>query len=369
MSRDARAVTFIMFSLIAVGLVMTYSASAIYSDQIYGSATYFFRRQLFYLLLGSIFFGLAISIDPSDLQDRSRRLVLVAIFFLVMVFFPVIGHSAGGARRWIGLGLFNFQPVEFTKLAVCIFMSDYLSRKLKPIAEGSVSALLPPLVILGVILILLISQPDLGSCIFLLLISGILFFLAGIKLRYVAIALVPVILGLVVLIIKAPYRINRVVAFLNPWGDPAGTGFQIIQSFIAFSLGGINGVGLGQSTQKLFYLPQSYTDFIFSIIGEELGLLGTLGVLILYGSFFHVGLRISSKSKDPFLRLLSYALTLIVVLQALINILVTTGLIPTKGLPLPFVSYGGTSLIFNMMTVGLLVAVDRKATSRQAVRF
>jgi len=166
---------------------------------------------------------------------------------------------------------------------------------------------------------------------------------------------------LAVLIMSVPYRMNRIAAYLDPWKDPQGSGFQIIQSFLAFGLGGIKGVGLGQSTQKLFYLPQSHTDFIFSIIGEELGLIGTLVVVALYGLFFYLGYRVARRSRDPFMKLLSYALVLLVILQALLNLLVTLGLIPTKGLPLPFISYGGTALVFHMASVGILVAVDRSS--------
>ncbi len=366
MSRESRGIVLIMYVLIAFGIVMIYSASAVYSDQIYHSATYFFRRQLFYVILGSLVFSFCMNLNPDLLREHSKGLIIAGIFFLLLVFVPKIGHSAGGARRWIGLSIFNIQPVEYIKLAICLYLSDYLTRRLKPLAEGDPSILLPPLAVLGVTLGFLILQPDLGSCIFILLVSGILFFLAGIKLRYVAMALFPVIGGVVILIIKAPYRLSRISAFLNPWKDPGGSGFQIIQSFISFAMGGVKGVGLGQSTQKLFYLPQSYTDFIFSIIGEELGLIGTFSILLLYLSFFFLGIRIANKSREPFYRLFSYSLVLVVVLQGLINVLVTTGLIPTKGLPLPFVSYGGTSLIFNMITVSFLVSLDQKVTSRSS---
>ena len=364
MSNESRNIIIVMYLLIAVGIVMIYSASAVFSDQIFGSATYFFRRQLFYLVLGTLVFCACMGIDPDWLQKHSRRLVISAILFLALVFIPGIGHTGGGARRWIGLSAFNFQPVEFGKLAICLYLSDYLTRKIKPLTEGEPSVLVPPLAVLLVVLSLLIVQPDLGSCIFIVLVSGILFFLAGIKPRYIIIAVIPVLAAVSVLIIKAPYRLNRIVAFLDPWKDPSGSGFQIIQSFVAFASGGWKGVGLGESTQKLFYLPQSYTDFIFSIIGEELGFMGACTVLLLYGVFFLLGIRISGKCREPFYRLFSYSLVLIVTLQALINVLVTIGLIPTKGLPLPFVSYGGTSLIFNMTAVGLLVAIDRKSASR-----
>ena len=364
MPKESSGIIVIMYALIAFGIVMIYSASAVYSDQTFHSATYFFRRQLFYVVFGSLIFAACINVNPDSLRDRSKAFMIAGIFFLLLVFIPKIGHSAGGARRWIGLSLFNIQPVEYVKLAMCLYLSDYLTRKIKPLSEGDPAILFPPLFVLLFTLLLLILQPDLGSCIFIMLVAGILFFLAGIKLRYVAMALVPVVSGVIVLIIKAPYRLSRISAFLDPWKDPGGSGFQIIQSFISFSLGGAKGVGLGQSTQKLFYLPQSYTDFIFSIIGEELGLVGTCFVLFFYMIFFFLGIRIANKSREPFYRLFSYALVLTIVLQALINLLVTIGMVPTKGLPLPFVSYGGTSLIFNMIAVSLLIAIDRKVTSR-----
>ena len=364
MPKESRGIILIMYALIALGIIMIYSASAVYADQFYHSATYFFRRQLFYVVLGSLAFALCMNINPDSLRQHAKGLVIAGIFFLILVFIPKIGHSAGGARRWIGLSFFNIQPVEYMKLAMCVYLSDYLTRKIKPLSEGDPAVLFPPLVVLMTTLLFLILQPDLGSCIFIMLVAGVLFFLAGIKLRYVMMAIVPVVFVVIVLIIKAPYRLSRISAFMNPWKDPGGSGFQIIQSFIAFSSGGMRGVGLGQSTQKLFYLPQSYTDFIFSIIGEELGLIGAFSVLFLYALFLFLGIRIANKSREPFYRLFSYALVLLVVLQGIINVLVTTGLIPTKGLPLPFVSYSGTSLIFNMVGVGLLVAADRRVTSR-----
>jgi len=364
MSQESRSIIIITFLLIAVGVIMIYSASAVFADQLFGSPSYFLRRQLFYVILGLLAFAVSFYSNPEFLRSHSKSLIIFAFFLLMLVFIPGLGHSAGGARRWIGFSFFTFQPVEYAKLAVCLYLSDYLTRKMKLMVTGDHMVLVPPIAVLLFMLSLVIIQPDLGSTIFILMIAGILFVLAGIRLRYVVIATIPLLLAIVALIVKAPYRMNRIAAFLNPWKDPRGTGFQIIQSFLAFSSGGIRGVGLGQSTQKLFYLPQSYTDFIFSIIAEELGLIGTLFIVSLYGCFFIMGVRIANKTHDPFYRLFAYSLVLVITLQALINILVTTGLVPTKGLPLPFISYGGTSLIFNMIAVGLLLAVDRHIVHR-----
>ncbi len=208
---------------------------------------------------------------------------------------------------------------------------------------------------------LTLLQPDLGSTAFICLLVSVLFFLSGLKMRYVAFASAVLLPALYFLVIRVPYRAARVTAYLNPWNDPQGSGFQIIQSLLAFGIGGVKGEGLGQGIQKLFYLPSSYNDFIFSVIGEELGLAGLLFVVFLYGVIFFCGLQLAKKAKGDFERLLTISLTLMIVLQALIHMLVTTGLIPTKGLPLPFISFGGTSLLFSMMAVGLLMACDRKA--------
>ncbi len=351
-----------MYTLVAIGVVMIYSASAVYADQVFHSPTYFLKRQLLYVLIGSVIFFLSSSLDPDFLKDNSRLLMCVAIVLLLAVFIPLLGRSAGGARRWIQLPFFTFQPVEYAKLAMCIYLADYLSRKKQPITKGSISVFFPPIALLLLIFALVIIQPDLGSCVFLFLLMGILFFLSGIRLRYILLAAAAVVAGFGFLVWKAPYRMNRITAYLDPWKDPRGSGFQIIQSFVAFGLGGIKGVGLGKSTQKLFYLPQSHTDFIFSIVGEELGLIGALGVLALYAIFFFFGNRLAQRCRDPYFRLLAFALVVFITLQALINLLVAVGLVPTKGLPLPFVSYGGTALIFHMLSVGILVAIDKRST-------
>jgi cell division protein FtsW len=350
-----------MYALVALGVVMTYSASAVYADQFFNSPTYFLRRQFFYVTIGSILFWFVSSLDPDFLRQHSRFLMILAVLLLLAVFLPFLGHTAGGARRWIKLPFITFQPVEYAKLALCIYLSDYLSRKRQRITKGSLSVFYTPLGLVSLIFILVIAQPDLGSCVFLFILMAVLFFLSGIRMRYILIAVFAALCVVSLLIWQAPYRMSRITAFLDPWKDPKGSGFQIIQSFIAFGLGGIKGVGLGESTQKLFYLPQSHTDFIFSIIAEELGLIGALCVVGLFALFFFFGNRLAQRCRDPFLRLLAFSLVVFITLQALINFLVTVGLIPTKGLPLPFVSYGGTALIFHMVSIGILVAIDKRS--------
>ena len=359
MSKEAKILFIAVYALVSLGIVMTYSASAVYADQLFKSPTYFLKRQLLYAVIGTFFLFFVAGLDPYLWKEHAREIVFFSMALLVLVLVPHIGHQAGGARRWIRLGPLNFQPAEISKVAVCLYLADYLSRRIKGIQRGEFVVLLPPVLILGLTCGLILLEPDLGSSVFIFLVAAILFFLAGIRLRYVfaaSLSFVPVVCFLV---IKAPYRLSRVTAYLNPWNDPQGSGFQIIQSLLAFGMGGVKGVGLGESTQKLFYLPQSYNDFIFSIIGEELGLVGTLTILILYGVILWAGLGIARQARGSYEKLFVMSLVLLIALQAAINMLVATGLIPTKGLPLPFVSYGGSALVFNLFAVGLILAMDR----------
>ncbi len=362
MSKEAKAIFIAVYLLVSLGVVMTYSASAVYAAQTFKNSGYFLFRQVLYVGIGTALLFFAAGVDPYLWKEHARELLLFSFILLVLVLIPVIGHEAGGARRWIRIGPVSFQPAEISKLAICIYLSDYLSRRIKGIQRGEFYAILPPALVLSATCGLILLQPDLGSTVFIFLISAILFFLAGIRMRYVLGASLVFIPIFYFLVVRIPYRLSRVTAYLNPWNDPQGSGFQIIQSLLAFGLGGWKGVGLGESTQKLFYLPQSYNDFIFSIIAEELGLLGVSGVLLLYGVILVAGLRIAARARASYERLFVISLVLLVVLQALINMLVATGLIPTKGLPLPFVSYGGTSLVFNLFSMGLLFAIDRVTT-------
>lgn len=366
MSREARLIFICVYILIGLGIVMTYSASAIYAEHRYNDPQHFLMRQILYVLLGTGILFLTVSVPFDFWKRHARGLILLTIVFLILVFLPVVGRSAGGARRWIRFGAFNFQPAEFAKVTVCLYLSDYLARKMKFIKKGNLGIFFPPLLLIGFVCGLMLLQPDLGSCAFIFLIVVTMFFLAGIRVRYIVGACViflPIFYGLVV---RVPYRLSRVAAFLNPWDDPQKSGFQMIQSFLAFGLGGIQGVGLGQGTQKLFYLPSSYNDFIFSIIGEELGLIGILLVICLYGLIFFSGVRMAERARQNYQKFLVFSLTFMIVLQALIHMMVTTGLIPTKGLSLPFVSFGGTSMVFNLMGVGLLIAADRHIPQKAA---
>lgn len=359
MSKTAKVFFAAVYALVAIGLVMTYSASAIYASERIGTPLHFLIRQLIYVGIGTLVMFIVAPIPVHFWKDHARHIILLAIMMLVMVFLPVVGRSWGGAQRWIWVGPFNFQPAEFAKIAACLYLADYLSRKRKLILQEKAYVFLPPLALIGIICGLLLLQPDLGSCAIILFVTMILIFWSGLQMRYVvgtALIFLPV---FYFLIVKVPYRMSRIEAYLNPWEDPQGSGFQMIQSMIAFGIGGVKGVGLGEGIQKLFYLPSSYNDFIFSIVGEETGLMGALAVMALYGVIFVCGTLLAEKAETAYDKLYILSLTLLIVLQALINMMVATGLVPTKGLAMPFVSYGGTSIVFNLMAVGLILAMDR----------
>jgi len=232
------------------------------------------------------------------------------------------------------------------------------------VQKGDIGIFVPPIILTGILCVLTILEPDLGSTALLALVMAIIFFVAGIRLRYIAGVAIVSAVALYVLILMKPYRMSRMQAYLNPWQDPQGSGFQIIQSFLAFALGGLKGVGLGESTQKLFYLPSSHNDFILAVIAEEMGLLGVLFVTALYVVFFICCIRMAKRTDQPFEKILITALMLVIILQTLIHMMVATGLVPTKGLPLPLVSYGGSSIVLNLITVGVLMSVDRRRPSR-----
>lgn len=360
MSKEARLLFIVTYLLVGIGIVMIYSASGVMAADRHGSELFFLIRQGVYVLLGTIGFFIAAALPVEFFKKNARAFMLLAIMLLMMVYAPVIGHSAGGARRWIHLGAFQFQPVEFAKLACCIYLADYIARKIALVQKGDVRVFVPPLILIGVVCGLTLLEPDLGSVAFIVMMTSVVLFVSGLQLRYVFGALAVLLPALYFLIIRVPYRLSRLEAYLNPWEDPQGSGFQIIQSFLAFASGGIHGVGLGQSTQKLFYLPSSHNDFILAVIGEEMGLIGVMAVVVLYLLFFVCCIRMARRTDQPFEKLLITSITLLIVLQTVIHMMVATGLVPTKGLPLPFISYGGSSIVANLIAVGILVAIDRR---------
>ena len=348
----------IIFILVCVGIVMIYSASAIYADARSGDSLFYLKRHLIYLAIGFFMMFFAMSLDLARLQRYAKPLLGVAIMLLVMVLIPHIGREISGAKRWFRVGPVNFQPSEFAKVALIIYLADVISRKgnlIKDFFRGYVPIMLVVRSVVGLVLL----EPDLGTAVTISVITLVLLFVGGARIGHILFVFLASIPALAVLIFSAPYRRRRILAFLNPWADKQGVGFQIIQSFVALGSGGLIGVGLGQSRQKLFYLPASHTDFIFSIIGEELGFLGAAAIITLFLLFVWQGMKIVFKAPDTFQRILSMGVVALIAFEVIINIGVTAGAFPTKGLPLPFISYGGSGLIFHLTAIGLLLNVAR----------
>lgn len=349
--------------LIAVGIVMVYSASAIHAHETLKDSLFFLKRHLLYLFIGILSTLIVMSIDCKQLQRHSRSLLFISLALLVLVLIPKIGYEAGGARRWFRFWIFSFQPSEAAKVCIIIYLADFLSRKGTRI-KNFFTGFLPPTLILGVFLGLILLEPDLGTAFLIGVVGCIMFFVTGSRIQHLLYMALTALPFLYLAIFSTTYRRNRILVFLNPWRDPRGSGFQMIQSFLALGSGGLLGVGLGQSKQKLFYLPASHTDFIFSIIGEELGLLGTFSILVLFFALCIQGMRIVARCDNNFGKLAGLGIVSMITIEALIHIGVSIGALPTKGLPLPFISYGGSSLIFHMVAIGILLNIARESGTR-----
>lgn len=357
--RSARSSIFLIVAiLVSVGIVMIYSASSIYAYNKMGDSLYYLKRHLMYLLIGLAMMLIAMLIDINKLKALAKPIMLFSMILLVLVLIPHIGKETAGARRWFRFGPMNFQPSEFAKIAMILYMADVISRKGIAIKEF-LYGYIPAVVVLGLMVGLVLLEPDLGTAITISAISLVMLYVGGVRASYIVALFLASLPLLYALLFRVSYRRQRIMAFLNPWADKRGTGFQIIQSFIALGSGGLFGVGLGQSRQKLFYLPASHTDFIFSIIGEELGFIGTASIVVLFTLFVWQGMKVVFKAIGSFERLLSLGIVSLIALEAIINIGVTAGALPTKGLPLPFISYGGSGLIFHLVAVGLLLNVAK----------
>jgi len=345
--------------LVFAGLVMVFSASAVVAKDRYGSGYYFLLRQMIWAGGGIAAMVVAMKVDYR--RFKHPAVVFSALgfttFLLILVFFLDRSHHT---HRWIHWGGFSLQPSELAKPALILFLAFFLESRTKLMDDWRntlLPAVLPTLVFLG----LIVMQPDLGTAIACAAITACILFTAGLQLRYLAYGFAASLLPLYLLISHVAYRRERILAFLNPYSDPQGAGFHIIQSLIAVSTGGITGVGLMEGKQKLFYLPEPHTDFIFSVIGEELGLVGTVIVVTLFAIFLWRGVRTALRTQDMFGRFLAVGITSMIVVQAFINISVVLGLMPTKGIPLPFISYGGSSLFITLACVGVLLNVSKQA--------
>jgi cell division protein FtsW len=350
----------VMLVLLSIGVVMVYSASAIMAADRFHDPYLFLKKQLFWALLGSLGLLAVLRIDYRRLERLQWPILIAAGVLLILVLVPPFAQPINGTRRWFRLGPVSFQPAELAKLALVIYLAAYLARRHDGLASFT-RGLLPPLGIAGGLALLVLAQPDLGSCLTLIIVTFGLLFLAGARTHHLGL-LVALALPVLVFVVRlAPYRLRRITTFVDPWADPRGGGFQIIQSWLALGSGGLFGRGIGESKQKLFYLPESHTDFIFAVIAEELGFLGALALLTLFVVLIWRGLRVGVRAPDAFGAYLALGITVLIATQTLVNLGVVTGSLPTKGLPLPFISFGGSSLLVTMLSAGVLLNISQHA--------
>lgn len=357
LSRKRRLLLSAVFLLSLFGLLEVYNVSSIYAWSTYGDSMYFFKKQLFFFFLGIFGMSLFLVLPLEYLQRHSKLFLAGGI--LLLVFVLIWGRKIGGARRWLKIGSFGFQPSELVKIFFVIYLSDYLIRKRFLILNFK-KGVLPLLIISGFISGLILIEPDFGNAVFFIILTFIYLFLAGARKKHLFWLSFLGIIAVVILVLVSPYRRERLLFFLNPWADSQGKGFQLVQSEIGLGSGRLLGRGLGESIQKLFFLPAAHTDFIYSIIGEELGFAGSCLILFVYLFIFIQGFFILRYVNDPFKFYVGAGSLLILVLMALINIGVVVGVFPTKGLPLPFISYGGTTTVVNFSLLGLFLNASRQ---------
>lgn len=354
---------FTVMALTAIGGIMVFSASPTMALKL-GDSYYYLKRHILYLLLGFSAMYLAVRVSLANIRKWSGLGLLVSIGLLLVLFIPGIGKTIGGATRWIDLIIVSFQPSELIKLTVIIYLANLLGgsrERIKSFALG----LMPPLTVIGLVCGLIVLQPDLGTAVAIAGTGFVMIFAAGARIFHLAVIGGFGLAGVIALSISSPYRLRRMVAFLDPWKDPQGTGFHIVQSLLAVGSGGLFGLGLGASRQKFFYLPQQFTDFIFAILCEELGFFGGAGVIVLFVIFAARGFKIAVNTSDRFHALLVTGIISWLTLQALINIMVVLGIMPTTGIPLPFISYGGTATIVSLFAVGLVLNISMQEKKNQ----
>ena len=351
----------LLISVIAIsifGIIMIYSSSNIWAEYKFNDAFKYLKMQGLFLIVGIVLMIIISKIPYKYYLDKANIILVICFVLLILVLIPGIGKIRNGSRSWFGVGGLGIQPSEFMKLALIIFISKYLHKN----ERNNISIkkdILPILFITLLTFGLIMLQPDFGTGVIVVMsIIGILF-ISGLKMKFFIIAGLVGVVGAVVLILIAPYRFERILSFINPWVDPLGTGFQAIQSLFAIGPGGLLGLGLGNSIQKHFYLPEPQTDFIFAIISEEFGFLGVLIVSALFLTIIYRGMKISLNAKDLFSKYLSFGITFSLAFQALLNLMVVVSLIPITGVTLPFLSYGGSSLLITLCSMGILLNISR----------
>jgi cell division protein FtsW len=349
-----------VLALTCFGIVMVYSASSVMAAKKYDNSAHFLVRQSIFALVGLTAMIWGMATDYQFWRKHAVVILLGCMAALIIVLIPGIGSAAGGASRWIKLPGFNLQPSEPAKIAFIMYMAYSLDRKQDKVQFFS-TGFLPYMVVLAIILALLLKQPDLGASITLGCVALVMLFAAGTRATYIVSMVLLALPFLYFLVMKVDYRRRRLTAFMDPFSDPTNSGFQIIQSWIGFGNGGILGQGLGEGKQKMFFLPEAHTDFIGSVLGEELGFFGVMVIASMFLLLIMRGIRIALAAEDTFGRFLAFGITTLLGLEAFINMAVITGLLPTKGLALPFISYGGSSLVISMFAVGILLNISSKA--------
>ncbi|MEX0830411.1 MAG: putative lipid II flippase FtsW [Nitrospirales bacterium] len=339
------------------GLIMVFSASGVVAEMKYSDSTHYLQRQIIWMVLGFGVLFAGAQIDYQQWKEWVPWIVMGCVGGLLLVL--VFGLQINGARRWLTFGYFSIQPTEMAKLAMVLYLAAFLSNPNRRVTDWR-RGFLPPVVVVGSVCFLIVVEPDLGSIVVIGLVFVCMMYLAGARIRHLACLSLPMVLGFLALIVFSPERWERITTFLNPFQDREGAGYQLVQSLLALENGGIFGVGLGQGKQKLLYLPEAHTDFVLALVGEELGLMGTLGLLGLFVILVFKGFRVAALAPDMFGRCLALGITLLLTLQAMINAGVVSGMLPTKGLTLPLVSYGGSSLLTTMLAIGILLNIARQ---------
>lgn len=347
-----------VLTLAIFGLIMIYSASSIWSEYKFNDSFHYVKYQGIFFIVSTIIMFIISKINYEIYYKKANQIIIVCLILLILVLIPGVGSIRNGSRSWFGIGSLGIQPSEFAKLGLIAFTSKYLSNSTNQIKEFK-RGVFP---ILGITLLffgLIMLQPDLGTGVILVMSIISLLFISGVNMKFFIIGGVIGVIGVIVLIIIAPYRMDRITSFINPWEDPLGTGFQIIQSLYAIGPGGLLGNGYLNSIQKHFYLPEPQTDFIFSIVAEEFGVVGAFIVVGLFSIILIRGIKISTSTKDSFSKYLSFGIIFQMMFQTLMNLMVVIGMIPVTGVTLPFLSYGGSSLLISMASIGILLNISR----------
>lgn len=345
--------------LTGFGVVSVYSASAIVAMDRHQDPYFFLRRQMTYATFGVLAMLVAMQIDSRHLQRWAPLSLIFTLILLGLVFVPALAKEAGGAKRWLQVGRFSFQPAEFAKLTLVLYLAHHLAAH-QFRRSGFLRHYLLLAAVIGTLFSLTLLQPDLGTAVLLLGIAVIVLFIGGVPLRYLVCSLLVTLPFLYIALVHVGFRWRRLLAFWDPWSIRQDAGFQIVQSLLAFGNGGLVGVGPGAGKQKLFFLPEAHTDFVFAVIGEEFGFIGSIAVLALFGVLLWHGMAVAWRSQNLFARYLASGITGMVLLQAVMNVAVVVGFLPTKGLPLPFVSYGGSSLVVTLTAVGILLGISAR---------